>query len=141
MSTTDRPSTDTQTMTAYLCAKGADEAIAFYQDVFGATLHGEPWRDPADNRIGHSELHLGGTRFFLSDEYEPLGVLSPTTRGGTSVSFVVMVDDIDTVWAKAVERGAEVERDVKEDHACAGDALRSLGPAGHRQPLPDGSAR
>ncbi len=142
MSTAGKPSTDTQTMTAYLCAKGADEAIAFYQEVFGATLHGEPWRDPTDGRIGHSELHLGGTRFFLSDEYEPLDVLSPTTRGGTSVSFVVLVDDIDTVWAKAVERGAKVERDLKVDNGMRGGWL--FDPWGHRwnigQPLPDASA-
>ena len=122
--------TEHQTMTAYLCAKGAPDAIQFYEEVFGATLHGEPWRDPADGRIGHSELHLGGTRFFLSDEYPELGVLSPLTHGGTGVAFVVVVDDVDEVWARALERGATVDRDL-----TVGNGMRSgwlHDPWGHR---------
>jgi PhnB protein len=122
--------TASQTMTAYLCAKGAADAIQFYRQVFGATLHGSPWRDPADGRIGHCELHLGGTRFFLSDEYPELGVLSPLSRGGTGVSFVVIVDDVDAVWARALERGAKVDRDI-----TVGNGMRSgwlHDPWGHR---------
>jgi PhnB protein len=122
--------TENQTMTAYLCAKGATDAIDFYGDVFGATLHGDPWKDPADGRIGHCELHLGTTRFYLSDEYPELGVLSPLSRGGTGVSFVVVVDDVDTVWARALERGATVDRDL-----TVGNGMRSgwlHDPWGHR---------
>jgi PhnB protein len=122
--------TTTQTMTAYLCAKGAADAIEFYEKVFGATLHGDPWRDPSDGRIGHSELHLGGTQFYLSDEYPELGVLSPTTRGGSTVAFVVIVDDVDTIWARALERGAKVDRDLSVGNGMRSGWLHD--PWGHR---------
>jgi PhnB protein len=41
----------------YLCVDGADAAIAFYQQVFGATVRmrmGGP-----DGKVGHSELAIG----------------------------------------------------------------------------------
>jgi PhnB protein len=119
-----------QTMTPYLCVQGAAEAIEFYQAVFGATVHGELWHDPSDGRIGHAELHLGDTRFYLSDEYEGLDVLSPKSRGGTSVSFVVLVDDVDAVWASAVGHGAKVERELSVGNGMRGGWLRD--PWGHR---------
>jgi PhnB protein len=122
--------TSTQTMTAYLCVKGAADAIKFYEEVFGATVHGPPWLDPADGRIGHSELHLGGSQFYLSDEYPELDVLSPTTRGGHSVSFVVIVDDVDAVWARAIERGAMVDRDIEVGNGMRSGWLQD--PWGHR---------
>ena len=46
--------------------------------MFGAKVEGQIWRNP-DGRIGHAELHVGGMRFFISDEYETLDVLSPET--------------------------------------------------------------
>jgi PhnB protein len=123
-------STDVQVMTPYLCAKGAEKAIAFYGTVFGAEVAGDLWRDPSGGRVGHAELHLGGMRFFVSDEYAELDVLSPQSRGGTTVAFVVIVDDIDKVWAKALAHGATVERDVTVDNGMRGGWLRD--PWGHR---------
>ncbi len=119
-----------QTVTPYLCARDAEAAIAFYREVFGATLEGEPWRDPADGRIGHAELHFDEMRLFVSDEYEALDVLSPQSRGGTTVSFVLVVDDVTATWTKAIEHGATVEREVKVDHGMRAGWLRD--PWGHR---------
>lgn len=119
-----------QTMTAYLCARGAEEAIGFYREVFGAKVVGEIWRDPVDGRVGHSELEVGGSTFYLSDEYESLGVHSPLHYGGTTVAFVLVVDDVDAVWAAAVARGAKVDREVTEDNGMRGGWLHD--PWGHR---------
>ncbi|CAA9250027.1 MAG: hypothetical protein AVDCRST_MAG50-2555 [uncultured Acidimicrobiales bacterium] len=123
-------STGVRTMTPYLCARGATDAITFYGDVFGAQVQGEPWLDPTDGRIGHAELLLGDTRFYISDEYEALDVLSPQGRGGTTVSFVVVVEDVDTVWAKALQRGATLERDITVGNGLRSGWLRD--PWGHR---------
>ncbi len=119
-----------QTLTPYLCVKGADAAIAFYESVFGARLEGEAWRVPTDARVGHAELHVGGIRFFLSDEYADLDVLSPLSRGGTTVAFVLLVDDVETAWRRALDAGATVEREVVEDHGMRSGWLRD--PWGHR---------
>jgi uncharacterized glyoxalase superfamily protein PhnB len=120
----------TQTLTPYLCARGAEDAIGFYRDVFGAALVGEVYRDPDDGRIGHAELSVGATTFYLADEYEALGVLSPSSRGGTTVSFVLLVDDVDATWAAALDRGATPEREITVAHGMRAGWLKD--PWGHR---------
>lgn len=130
MTTTSGKSTESQTIIPYLCASGADEAIIFYQEVFGATVEGDVWREQPDGRVGHCELQLGGMRFFVSDEYEALGVLSPQSRGGTTVSLVLIVDDVDGTWARAVGRGATVDRDITVARGVRSGWL--LDPWGHR---------
>lgn len=122
--------TQTQTLTPYLCARGAAEAMAFYEAVFGAEAIGDVWRDPDDGRVGHAELRVGDMVFYLSDEYESLGVLSPSARGGTTVSLVLRVDELDPVWERALERGATVERDITFDHGRRAGWLTD--PWGHR---------
>lgn len=122
--------TQTQTLIPYLCARGAGEAIALYESVFGAEVIGDVWRDPDDGRVGHAELRIGDMAFYLSDEYEWLGVLSPTSRGGTTVSLVLLVDDLDPVWEIALERGATVEHDITVDYGRRAGWLTD--PWGHR---------
>lgn len=128
--TTQSEPVRTQTLTPYLCARGAADAIAFYTSVFGAELIGEVWHDPDDGRVGHAELQIGDTRLYVSDEYEEIGVLSPQTWGGTTVSFVLVVDDVDAAWTAALENGAIVERDITVDHGMRGGWVRD--PWGHR---------
>lgn len=128
-------STDTspaaeQVLTPYLHARGADDAIAFYEKVFGTRVHGDIWRDPDDDRVGHAELRIGDMRFFIADEYETLDVLSPESRGGTTVSFVLVVDDVDVTWERALEHGATVEREITVAHGMRSGWLRD--PWGHR---------
>ena len=72
------------TVTAYLCANGAAEALDFYKRAFGAE---ETYRyEGDDGRIGHAEMRIGGTTLYLSDEWPPYKVLSPLTLNGNSVS-------------------------------------------------------
>ncbi len=83
-----------QTLTPYLCARGAEEAIAFYQEVLGATVEGELWRDPGAGRVGHAELRLGETRFFVSDEYEAL------EHGATAEREVTVGNGMRAAWLR-----------------------------------------
>jgi uncharacterized glyoxalase superfamily protein PhnB len=92
-------------VTPYLCVDGASAAIEFYGQVFGAT---ERMRMPEpDGRIGHAELQLGESVIMLSDEYPDRGIRSPRTIGGTPVTMSVYVEDVDSVFARAVKAGAK----------------------------------
>lgn len=124
--------TDTRTgvrqVTAYLCVKGAAEAIAFYARAFGAT---ERYRiTMPDGRIGHAEITIGQSVLMLSDEAPELGVLSPLSRGGTSTSFVIEVEDADVAFQRALDAGARVDRPLKDEPYGRGVWL--FDPFGHR---------
>lgn len=92
----------------YLRVRGASAAAAFYVRVFDAK---EKFRlvEPS-GRVGHLELELGPAVLMVSDEYPEMGIVGPQSRGGTSVSMHLHVDDCDAVIARAVEAGAELVR-------------------------------
>ena len=113
----------------YLHVRGAGEAIEFYRQVFGAT---ERLRMPGPGgTIGHAELALGDSLLMLSDEYPDMGVRGPTTVGGTPVTLMVYVEDVDAVVEQAVEAGATVVRPLQD--AFYGDRTALLeDPFGHQ---------
>ncbi|MFK7755188.1 MAG: VOC family protein [Sedimentitalea sp.] len=98
----------------YLTVKGADQALAFYRDVFDAQ---EIYRlvDPNDGRIGHAEFEIGQSRIMIADEYPDFGAESPVSIGGTPVKLVLNVADVDGVFALAVEKGASALRAVRDE--------------------------
>lgn len=120
-----------RTVTAYLCASDASGAIAFYKRAFGAEersrLTGE------DGRVGHAEIVLGASVFYLSDEWPEMHVLSPTSLKGNSVSFVLAVPDVDAAFQRAVDAGATVERPVVDQPYGRGGWV--VDPFGHRWSL------
>src|ERR671934_1186487 len=88
----------------YLIVDGGDAAIAFYTKVLGAT---ERMRMPAPgDRIGHAELELGDSLIMLADEHPEMNVLGPRSVGGTPVTVTVYVEDVDSVFERAVAGGA-----------------------------------
>ena len=84
-----------------------------------------------DGRIGHVELRIGDAVFMMADEFADIDVLGPSSRGGTTVSFVINVPDVDTVYARAVDAGAIAERPV-EDQFYGSRAGWLSDPWGHR---------
>ena len=116
------------TVTAYLCADGASDAIAFYKAAFGAS---ERYRMTGDDgRIGHAELEVGATALFISDEYPEMGVTSPKSLNGSCVSFVLEVPDVDTTWQHALDAGATVARPIAVAPFGRGGWI--VDPFGHR---------
>lgn len=99
-------------LSAYLCVRGAEAAIAFYRDAFGAE---ERFRlvDPGDGRIGHAELSLGGGLLMLADEYPDFGALSPESLGGSPVKMHLYVGNAAETFARALALGATELRPVK----------------------------
>lgn len=113
----------------YICVSGASDAIEFYKTVFGAT---ERMRISApDGKIGHAELMIGDAVIMMSDEYPEMDVRGPKSIGGTAVTISVYVEDVDAVFARAVEAGAEPTRQV-EDQFYGDRSGQFVDPFGHR---------
>lgn len=103
---------DYHSITPVLIVKNGDEAIEFYKNGFGVE---ERCRMKApDGRVAHAELKLGDSVFMLSDEYPEMKCLSPKTIGGSPVSMYVYVDDVDSIFNKAISSGAKVLDPVKD---------------------------
>ncbi len=116
-------------LTPYLCAHDAAAALDFYGRAFGAV---ELTRIVADDgRIGHAELAIGDVRLYVSDEHPELGVVSPRTLGGTSVTLHLDVTDVDAVHAAVVAAGAEsLSEPADQPHGARRGVVRD--PYGHR---------
>ena len=98
-------------VTPYLIVDGASAAIDFYSSVLGAT---ERMRmDGPDGKVGHAEIEIGDSVVMLADEYPEMNARSPQSLGGSPVSLMVYVEDVDGVFARAIEAGAKVLRPVE----------------------------
>jgi len=115
-------------VTPYLIIKGATEAIDFYKKAFGAT---ELFRMPApEGKIGHAEIKIGDSPIMLADEFPEMGYKSPQTLGGSPVSLMIYVADVDTVFKQAIAAGGKEQRPVKDQFY--GDRSGTLeDPFGH----------
>ncbi len=112
-----------------ICTSGARRAIDFYTTVLGAT---EKFRltEPG-GRIGHAELDFAGTTLMLADEFPEYDIKGPESRGGTSVTIHLHVDDADEVIARAVDAGATLQ--IPPTDQFYGERSGSfLDPFGHR---------
>ena len=90
-------------LTPYLYVKGAADAIQFYEKALGAT---EIMRlEAPGGLIGHAEIKIGNSHVMLADEHPDLDAIGPETRGGTTVSFCIYLEDVDAAFAKAIEAG------------------------------------
>jgi len=100
------------TATPYLIVKDAARAIEFYKKAFGAI---ELMRmTQQDGRIGHAEIKIGDSPIMLADEFPEMGARSPEALGGSPVSVLLYVQDVDAVFNQAVAAGAKVTRPVKD---------------------------
>ena len=113
----------------YLSVDGADAAIAFYAKVFGAK---ERMRmDAPGGKIGHAEVQIGDAVVMLADEFPDMGGKSPRTVGGTPVTVMVYVEDVDACFARALENGATETRAV-EDQFYGDRGGQFQDPFGHQ---------
>jgi PhnB protein len=115
-------------VTPYLIVSGASDAIEFYKKAFGAV---ELMRMPAPGeKIGHAEIKIGDSPIMLADEFPEMGHKSPQTLGGSPVSIMIYVEDVDTVFNRAIAAGGKEQRPVKDQFY--GDRMGTLeDPFGH----------
>ena len=113
----------------YLIIKGAAAALEFYEKAFGAT---EIMRMPAPGgTIGHAEIKIGKAIIMLADEFPDMDYKSPQAFGGTPVSIMIYVPDVDRFVQRAVGAGAKVVR--PGENKFYGDRGASLeDPFGHQ---------
>jgi len=117
-----------RTATPYLILKGAAEAIEFYKRAFGAS---ELLRmaDP-NGRVGHAEIRIGDSVIMLADEHPEMGHRGPRSLGGSSVSIMLYLPDVDAVFERALKAGARAQRPVQNQFY--GDRSGTLeDPFGH----------
>jgi uncharacterized glyoxalase superfamily protein PhnB len=116
-------------ITPYLAVHDAAAAIDWYRRVFAAREIVRYTGD--DGRIGHAEVDLGGASIYLSDEYPDHGVSAARTLGGSAVGLNVLVPDVDVVWERALDAGADGLR-PPEDQPYGERSSTFVDPFGHR---------
>ncbi len=96
-------------VTPYLIVDGAAEAIDFYTKVFGAC---ESMRLEMGDSLAHAEIQIGDSIVMLADENREMNFLSPKSIGGTPVSICLYMEDVDTVFQRAIDAGSTQLRPV-----------------------------
>ena len=94
-----------RTATPYLILNDAASAIEFYKNAFGAT---ELVRlADSTGKVMHAEIRIGSSPLILADEFPDMGYRSPQSLGGSPVSILLYVEDVDTLFRQAVAAGAK----------------------------------
>ena len=116
------------TATPYLIIKNARAALDFYRRAFGAV---ELMRLVAPTgEIGHAEIKIGSSVIMLADEMPGMGFRSPSSLGGSPVSLLLYVENVDDRFKQAVDAGAKVTRPLQDQFY--GDRSGTLeDPFGH----------
>lgn len=99
------------TVTPYLIIRDAGRAIEFYKKAFGAT---ELFRMEHDGKIGHAEITIGDSHVMLADEFPEMGARSPQSLGGSPMSLLLYVEDVDQLARQACDAGMKTQRPVKD---------------------------
>lgn len=120
---------DRHTVTTYLCVADSRRALEWYVEVFDAEVTYPPLVMD-DDRVGHCEFRIGDTTIQMADEFPEIGVVAPRP-GQWDVSLSVVVEDADTTFALAVERGASGDR-PPQDEFYGARAGWFTDPFGHR---------
>jgi len=114
-------------LTPYLIIDGAAKALEYYTKAFGAT---ELFRMEHEGKIGHAEMKIGDSPFMLADENAQMGFKGPKALGGTPVSLMIYVDDVDSTFKQALEAGG-VEMKPLQDQFYGDRSGTLTDPFGH----------
>ena len=114
-------------VTPYLIIKGAAKALEYYKTAFGAI---ELFRMEHNGQIGHAEIKIGDSPIMLADEQPEMKYLSPQTLGGTPVSIMIYVEDVDTIYKQAIDAGG-VEMKAIQDQFYGDRSGTLTDPFGH----------
>jgi len=116
-----------------LIARNAAETLDFYVAGLGATEIMR-WIDPDNGKIGHSEVRIGGQTLYLADEYpsmQKIGVDSPASLGGTSLTIWLTVSDLEAAADRALKAGGKLLEPIQVMSVDDGRRCRIADPAGH----------
>jgi len=112
-------------LTPYLIVNGAADAMEYYKKAFGAV---ELFRMEHEGKIAHAEIKIGDSPFMLADETEQYK--GPKSLGGTPVSLMIYVDDVDTIYPQAIAAGG-IEHKPLQDQFYGDRSGTLTDPFGH----------
>jgi PhnB protein len=122
-----------------LSVRNGAKAIEFYKAAFGA---GELFRIDDDSGAVVAQLSVGESEFWVADESPEHGNFSPESLGGGSVRMVMVAEDPDAAFERAVAAGATVVWPVS-DQPYGWRVGRIADPFGHHweigKPLTEGA--
>ena len=100
------------TITPQLIVSDGVKAIEFYKQALGAEERGR-FLTPDGKAVMHAELKIGNSILMLGGEHPPQ-CLSPKSRGGTSVSLYIYVENADAAFDRAVKAGCTVKMPLSD---------------------------
>src|SRR5215471_21387532 len=109
-----------------LSVRQGAKAIEFYKTAFGA---GVLYRIDAPDGAVVAQLSVGEADFWVADESPEHKNFSPESLGGGTVRMVMVVDDPDAAFDRAVAAGATVVVPVDNDYGWR--LGRIVDPFGH----------
>jgi PhnB protein len=109
-----------------LSVRRGAEAVEFYKSAFAANV---VYRIDAPDGAVVARLSIDGAEFWVADESPEHKNFSPETLGGGTVRIVLIKDDPDDAFAKAVAAGAAVVWPVENQHGWR--VGRVVDPFGH----------
>jgi PhnB protein len=96
-----------------LSVRNGVKAIEFYKAAFGAR---ELFRIDAESGAVVARLSVGEAEFWLADESPEHMNFSPESLGGGTVRMVMIVEDPDAAFERAVTAGATVVSPVSNEY-------------------------
>jgi PhnB protein len=109
-----------------LSVRRGASAIEFYKGAFGAEVL---FRIDSETGAVVARLSVKGAEFWVADESPEHLNFSPESLGGGSVRMVMIVEDPDTAFDRAVAAGAAVVHPVGNDYGWR--LGRIVDPFGH----------
>jgi len=99
-------------ITPHIVVRDAARAAEWYASALGGEEAGRI--EVLGGKLMQVELHFGDSTVMLADEFPDMGVLSPLSIGGTATVLHLVVEDVDAVWQRAVDAGAEIRQPLSD---------------------------
>ena len=109
-----------------LSVRRGAQAIEFYTAAFGAH---EMFRVDNEKREVVAQLSIGGAEFWVADESPEHGNFSPESLGGGTIRLLLIVEDPEGAFERAVAAGAKAVSPVATQHGWR--VGRVVDPFGH----------
>jgi PhnB protein len=104
--------TGMHTITPHIVVSDAARAADWYRQVLGAEERSSI--EVPGGKLMQVELWFGDSAVMLADEFPELGVLSPLSVGGTATVLHLSTNDVDALWNRAIDAGAEVWQPLQD---------------------------
>ncbi|MGH3653382.1 VOC family protein [Glutamicibacter sp.] len=108
-------------LTPFLAVPNARAALAFYEEVFGATVLDST---AIGGVVVHAEIEFGNGRLQIGEPSPAYGLVSPPTTPNACYSLGFYCENADAVVARAVDAGASIREPLS--NFVSGDRFASI---------------